>query len=494
MIWFVQHEFKNDKIGLNAKVMKEFKIFTGKLKYRDIDFTFVFDKRDLRLIPPDEKRREIRMKWWLKEKEKGRFVPAEPIIVEEEYLVGKCNETNSQIVFIPQLGSYIKGNNEIVLIELVAYIIFKNNEDYIDRVAFSCTELNFIHPIEKAYQLEIPLDEYINNGIFSVITRSFDDTTTDKKHFTVDGKNVSVNFGISRKTSTKINEPPLQLNTSMFFCFDKTNDYGFIYRLYRIALEFICFLCYRKNIKMSGIELAAPSEDGKHCPVASMFIMRQCEMEEQEIIKEQRVIKQDYISGYEGKILNDIADNKLYIRHMPESYMSGRHMTAARFVMITAAFEWEFRRLFPSGIPKSEKRNEAEKKVRTTIEQYINDSTGREKEIYKFLSKLVGNNSLKDEIIYIGKKLSEIVSVFGERLYRNNGIKELKYDEIGNRLANQRNNFAHGNLDEDFIGDSLLDLMFLEYIIYAVQLKKYGIEDKAIRKSINDLFHLNFMI
>ena len=56
------------------------------------------------------------------------------------------------------------------------------------------------------------------------------------------------------------------------------------------------------------------------------------------------------------------------------------------------------------------------------------------------------------------------------------------------RLSTQRNNFAHGNLDQEFIGNSLLDLIYLEYIVYAMQLKQYGLSNENIQKSINDLF------
>ena len=33
----------------------EFELYTGKLKFKDIEFTFVFDKKELRLIPPNVK-------------------------------------------------------------------------------------------------------------------------------------------------------------------------------------------------------------------------------------------------------------------------------------------------------------------------------------------------------------------------------------------------------------------------------------------------------
>ena len=65
---------------------------------------------------------------------------------------------------------------------------------------------------------------------------------------------------------------------------------------------------------------------------------------------------------------------------------------------------------------------------------------------------------------------------------------------MGERLSLQRNNFAHGNLDKEFVGLSLLDLVFLEIILYAMQLKYYGLEEIKIKKAINELFHKNFII
>lgn len=37
----------------------EMDIYTGKIKYRDVDFEFVFDGAELRLVPPLEKKEEI---------------------------------------------------------------------------------------------------------------------------------------------------------------------------------------------------------------------------------------------------------------------------------------------------------------------------------------------------------------------------------------------------------------------------------------------------
>ena len=82
-------------------------------------------------------------------------------------------------------------------------------------------------------------------------------------------------------------------------------------------------------------------------------------------------ISQIYISGFEGKILTDIANKKLYTRHFPESYKQGQTIDASRFVMITAAFEWEFKRYYPDGVPKSEETTVIEKEVTDEIASVV---------------------------------------------------------------------------------------------------------------------------
>lgn len=93
----------------------------------------------------------------------------------------------------------------------------------------------------------------------------------------------------------------------------------------------------------------------------------------------------------------------------------------------------------------------------------------------------------------MGKDYADIVDLFGKRLYSINK-ETLQYNEMGLRLSQQRNNFAHGNLDKEFIGLALLDLVYLEYIIYAMQLKEYGVETLSIQRAINDLFGCSIAI
>lgn len=302
-------------------------------------------------------------------------------------------------------------------------------------------------------------ESFNTTGVFSVTTQSFNETTTVPQIFTVDDRQVSVEFSISRKLSTKLNDPPMTLSSSMLFEFEPTNDYRFIYRLWYTAKQFLQYLCYRKNVFLPEVALSAPAEDGKYEEFATMHVLNEIGDAEAETLKSGRYIKQVNLAGSEGKILTDIANGTLCLRHLPQSYRSGRSIDASRFVMITAAFEWEFRRSFPDGITKSSATLKAEDAVAEEIQKLLDTADGRkQRKIYQFLQRLVRSDSLESEIVHTGKVIDDIIGVFGKHLYRMNG-EELKYSEMGKRLSSQRNNYAHGNLDKEFIGLSLLDLM-----------------------------------
>ena len=472
----------------------ESRTYTGICKYRDIDFTFVFDGDELRLIPPVGKKETIRMDWIMTPLVKGVYTMGDPLTMDEPYLTGHCNETGNDFIFITKQGGHIGSQNSVLFVPIVAYLRCKYKRDRIARMSFTNPMINCIHPVTQGFGISMDIENFNTTGVFSVTTQSFDETTTSPKTFTVDDQQVSVKFSISRKLSTKLNDSPITLSSSMLFEFEPTNDYRFIYRLWYIAKQFLQYLCYRKNIFLPEVALSAPTEDGKYEEFATLYVFNETSDDEAEILKSGRYIKQGNLAGAEGKILTDIANGTLYLRHLPQSYRSGRSIDASRFVMITAAFEWEFRRSFPNGIAKSEATLKAEDAVAMEVQKLFDNAGNRkQRSIYSFLQKLVRSDSLESEIVHTGKAIDDIIGVFGKHLYRMNG-QELKYSEMGKRLSSQRNNYAHGNLDKEFIGLSLLDLMYMEYVLYAMQLRYYGIDTTSIRRAINDLFNLNFAI
>lgn len=462
----------------------ELEIYSGVLIYKEIEFSYVFDGTTLRLIPPKDKHQEI--EGWLRQSLLvGMYLGREPYYIEDEYLKGICNETGQTMIFIPkkqQVGCY----NCVLVISVEAYFIEKYYREWIDRVSFECKELDGIFDAEQC----IEKSEWSNKGIISVTTKDFDATTSKSQVFNVDGKEISVYFGITRRREKVFDGNPLTVHSVLYFEFEKTNNFLFVFKLWKYAKVFIQFLCYRENVWMGKTVIAAPADKGLHEPFAELTVVENKLEEDKKILEQKRCISQELIAGCEGKMLTDVSNGNLYLRHLPKSHKDGLKIDAARFVMITAAFEWEFRRCYPEGIIKKESTKVVEEKATNELQKLIDGSTGKLRNKYKFLQKLIKSDPLQSEISQVGKDYDGIIGGFGKNLYSRNDV-ELNYNEMGERLADQRNHFAHGDLDREFIGSSLLDLIFLEYIIYAMQLKYYGVSDENIRNAINSLFHLN---
>ena len=466
--------------------MRDYDTYTGTINYKEIDFTFIFDKKKLKLIPPKEQKHEVDM-WFMEKIENGVYTLGNPIYVDE-IIYGIANETGKKIVLFPAHKS-IGRINSTLIIDIEFYIINKYDREKIDRIAIKGPEITHIFPTTIA----LNKFDWEMNGKIGVSTKSFDETTTAKESFCMGDKELLIYFGISVSSTYKTGESPISLNSTMFIEFFPTDDYKFIVNLIKIAKQFIQYLCYRKNVIFSRIEISAPTSKGLHETFAVLHEAHENNIEEIYPIEKERLIKYDYLKGHLGSILNDIVNQNIYLEHIPESYEIGRHINAGRFVMITAAFEWEFKRNYPVGIEKSLKTREAEDNISNIIDKLIKENTGKSKEILKFLKKLIRSDNLASRIIEYGKHYGNISDIFGNHLYSINDEK-LNYKEMGKRLSDQRNHFAHGDIDKEFIGLSLLDLVYLEYIIYIMQLKFYGIEDDEIKHAINDLFRCNIAL
>lgn len=472
--------------------MEDTRIYTGVTKYKDIDFTFVFNGENLRLIPTTENVRKVETEWLMTPIAKGTFIPNTNLKMEDSFLIGRCHENGKRIVFFTQKNANISSNNSVLIVQLIGYLECSTGKEKFEKISFLGPEINIIHPVNQSFDFSFNPSTVSSDGVFSITTKNFDITSTTPQEFEVDEKKVNVQFSVSRKFSKKILEPPILLESSMLFEFDETEDYDFLVRLWFIAKEFISFLCYRNNICMKSAVVSSRNQDGKYQSFGTLTMMNPG-AEELYALKQNRCIKQSTISGHEGQILTDIACDSLYTRHLPKTYEDGRHIDASRFIMITAAFEWEFHRTYPNGVPRKESTILIENEAIEALQRLIDSSTGKLKNKYKFLSKLIRSDSLQTELVKIGEDFDSIIGNFGKYLYSLNG-EELIYSSMGERLSSQRNHFAHGDLDKDFIGLALLDLIYLEYIIYAMQMKHYGIEDANIRNAINELFHLNFAL
>lgn len=459
--------------------MNGFTNYSGLLTYNGVEFTFVFDGKQLKLIPDEENKLNVSL-WFKKEIAPGVFVAGDPLFIED-VLSGFTNETGHKIFFVPSLSDvgYI---NSTLLIDIDYYVVNKYDDEKIDRITFKGPEISKIFP----NSIGLNKIDWKGNGVVDISTKSFDETTTEKESFKIGSRKLNIYFGISLSSSKKDTDKPLNISSTLFVEFSPTNDFKFILKVVDYVKNFLQFMCYRKNISFTEIELASPYEGKLHHTFALLYFTKE-EIYEQRPLDKNVCILYDDIKGSIANLLNDIISDRIYLKHIPESYFRRFNINAGDFVIITAGFEWEFRRYFPDGPVKRKQTIDAENYVNKTLDDLITKNGGKAKDIFKRLKNNVDFINLQQKIITFGKEFSEIFDDVASKIYKLHG-EELIYPKVGERLSKQRNNFAHGNIDQEFIGDSLLDLVLLEYIIYFLQLKSIGVNDKSIINALKSIF------
>ena len=126
----------------------ELEVYTGLLTYKGIEFSFAFDGETLKLIPPKDKNDEVKM-WFMKSLEYGVYTFGRLVYIEDDYLIGKCNENLQKIIFLPKQTN-IGSHNSVLIVQIEAYIIQKYEREWIDRLGFLRKELYCIYPTSQA--------------------------------------------------------------------------------------------------------------------------------------------------------------------------------------------------------------------------------------------------------------------------------------------------------------------------------------------------------
>ena len=467
--------------------------YTGTLKFKEVDFVFGFDGSELVLIPPKEHQHDIMWSWLNKVIGPGVYTSGAPLTVDMPYLDGFCNETSRRLIFLTREKSTVGSRNSTLYINVAGYMECAPNTTAFCGVTLSGRALNYIHPVNRAFSQVFDSDDLMEKGIISIRTNGFDRTSTKKRAFRFKGRDVAAYFSVGWTCSMKNGTPPITLNSSMIFEFAETDDYWFFYCLWHAAEDFLKYLTFSKNTLIEDCSLQSMYDDSHYRNAAKFNLVRSAESFDDKPLEKGRYIQLPLLGPYEIKLFGAIANGEIYLRHIPETYEAGHALDASDFVLTSAAFEWEFNQTYPSGVVKSEARVAAEQQAAAQMDDCISQSSGKAKTILKYAKKSIGFSNLESKIVQAGRDFHEMIGVFGEGLYKRND-EEFSYKVIGSRLAEQRNDFAHGNIDKDFKGAAILDLLFLRYLVYAMQLKRIGVAAENTRRAINELFGLRYYL
>lgn len=194
------------------------------------------------------------------------------------------------------------------------------------------------------------------------------------------------------------------------------------------------------------------------------------------------------LEPYLENIFSLIKKKQLYMAHI-QTNKENTVITPGYFITIMAAFEWECRR-FKVESNRSENSLNDKQQAIDAIQSLINEKTSsKSKKHFKFYQSVIDklDMNLSNKIEAVLKRYEEYFSVISQQIYEINKI-DVNLKEIALRLQKQRNNFAHGNLDEPIEPLAALDIKPLRELLYVMQLDKCGVNKENIERCFEIAF------
>ena len=365
-----------------------------------------------------------------------------------ETLMGTCYPDGHKILFM-QLSSAGFSNN-VKKISVGSYFEIKPNTNFplpISQITIVADELNLIYPPSQMYSYTRDDKGMITAMNFTSPRQSFE------WEFDLDQKKITVSSGFSH--SYRWNTMPIQVQSTLYFGFEPTENYEFVVHVFDIGQRLLQYLCYRQNINCTEAGIYVLVDNGKHAKIGGFSAKWMCD---QLLETEKRILERNIPFSLVGdamsQLLQRLSDGTLYYRHIPDNSKDERRITPARSIMLTAAFEWEYKQIYLAGKKPTD--------------------------------------SFKNRLVKALNDYSDCIEIFANRVYSLNNVT-YSIDAVAERIKDARNDFAHGDIKIDYDLETLLGLAILPYLIYAMQLRAAGMEVESIKRSINSLFALRMI-
>lgn len=367
-------------------------------------------------------------------------------------LTGICYP-DKHIIFFMQI-SHTGMTNNVKKLSVRSYFEIKSEFHFpqpISQITICAEELNYIYPPSLMYSQT----RNEKDGITTInITRPRQSYSWD---FVLDAKKITVSSGYYQKY--KWGTTPVQIKSALYFSFSPTDNYEFVIRLFDILHRLLQFLCYRQNIHSTEANIYAQDENGRDVTIGifSAKWISELPPETNERVL-QKVIPFKLIGNSLSPVLQRLADRTLYFHHLPDNSIDAGRFTPARAIMLTAAFEWEHCQIYLGGNTKANNK---------------------------------GN--FKDRLIKALKDHADCIETFAKAKYSMNN-KTYTINAAAEKIKEARNSFAHGEITMSYDLETLLGLVIMPYLVYAMQLRSAGMDADHIRKAINYLFDLRISL
>lgn len=174
-----------------------------------------------------------------------------------------------------------------------------------------------------------------------------------------------------------------------------------------------------------------------------------------------------------SNLLQALADDKIYLRHVPIFKDDEMLVTPGRFLMGLVGLESTLD-IIGTHITHGKKHLNAIESVKDTISGLIKNTSGKEKDIYKRIADhVVAAEDLAGRIRVSLEENSEYICNFFALGMLGNSLPE-----IAKGLAITRNALAHGSLGVDLLPNSSYQMHFIMLYILYLQLEYIGYSKK----------------
>lgn len=376
-------------------------------------------------------------------------------------------------------------------VKVYFYIILSTEiENFnITKASLSFEELNKFFPLRNGLKYEMCYD----NRTVKLETISYEQTV-EKFEFIAKGESIKSEVGI-KQTISGDPQNPLKLTAILDCSFEKTQNIELLLDLYGTIKRLFCFLCRRKSVSISDINLLGDDEENKQINIGKLFVLfENAKTEDEKIIE--KTVKFHLLKRKFPDLVQLISDDKLYFEHIPQSEEDSHHITVSSFILNAAAFEWTFEQCYGK-IPVSPYRQEVKRDILSMLDALPEQKeyNSKKKGEVKLYSKIVSgvDRNFSEKILYALKDFDAVLSNFIKYIYRLNNMEFSKstYAEIADDLQYQRNAYAHGDIDKEMKENIISDTIIMEWLNYCMVFKKIGYTDDEIFNLINSIFRMN---
>lgn len=201
------------------------------------------------------------------------------------------------------------------------------------------------------------------------------------------------------------------------------------------------------------------------------------------------ILKNDSIQN----VIKVMERKRIYMANVDSDVMP-QTVKIGWFLNVMAAFEWECREYNFTNVISQEAIT-AKEEIISAIDLLIGKYPGKVKKHLKSYKKIIGNIDVN-----ISQKLNSFFLDLNEKGFFEPLVHELyselfsdfsKVEDIACRLQKQRNNFAHGNIDQEIDSIIILDIFLLRKLIFISQLDKCEVMHTDIEKCYEVIFRSN---